>query len=68
MTTTVRPDIAMWSTSQKLQYILEQMVPWEAAVEEAYDLMNPMILFPSPIQHIKQEAVLIIQWIVQSDQ
>ena len=32
-----RPDLILWSTSQKLLYITEITVPWESAVDEAYE-------------------------------
>lgn len=36
ITTNLRPDLILWSTSQKLLYIVELTVPWESAVDEAY--------------------------------
>lgn len=36
-TTNLRPNMILWSTSQKSLYILELTVPWEAAVDEAYE-------------------------------
>lgn len=35
--TTLRPDMVLWSPSVKSVYILELTVPWENAVEEAYE-------------------------------
>lgn len=35
--TTLRPDLVLWSASLHLVYIIKLMVPWEAAVEEAYE-------------------------------
>ena len=35
--TTLRPDIVLWSNTSKLVYIIELTVPWEEAVEEAYE-------------------------------
>ncbi len=35
ITTNLRPDLILWSTSQKLLYIVELTVPWESAVDEA---------------------------------
>lgn len=35
--TSLRPDIILWSYSQKSCYIIELTVPWEGAVEEAYE-------------------------------
>ncbi len=35
--TNLRPDIVLWSPSLKLVYIIELTVPWEGAVEEAYE-------------------------------
>ena len=35
ITTNLRPDLVLWSTSQKLLFIVELTVPWEAAVGEA---------------------------------
>ncbi|KAJ8389643.1 hypothetical protein AAFF_G00118800 [Aldrovandia affinis] len=37
ITTNLRPDLVLWSTSQKLLFIVELTVPWEAAVGEAYE-------------------------------
>ena len=37
ITTTLRPDLILWSTSQKSLHIVELTVPWEAAVDEAYE-------------------------------
>lgn len=36
LTTTLGPNIIMWSPSQKLSYIRQLMVQWDAAAEEAY--------------------------------
>lgn len=33
----LRPDLVLWSASRKLVYIIELTVPWEGAVEEAYE-------------------------------
>ena len=35
--TNLRPDLVLWSSSLKLAYIIELTVPWEGAVEEAYE-------------------------------
>ena len=35
--TSLRPDIILWSKSQKSCYIIELTVPWESAIEEAYE-------------------------------
>ncbi|KAK0156516.1 Retrovirus-related Pol polyprotein from type-1 retrotransposable element R2 [Merluccius polli] len=35
--TNLRPDLVLWSASLKLVYIIELTVPWEGAVEEAYE-------------------------------
>ena len=35
--TSLRPDLIIWSSSHKTCYIVELTVPWEAAVEEAYE-------------------------------
>lgn len=35
--TTLRPDLVLWSPSLKSVYIAELTVPWENAVEEAYE-------------------------------
>ncbi len=35
--TNLRPDLVLWSPSLKLVYIIELTVPWEGAVEEAYE-------------------------------
>ncbi|KAL3976668.1 homeobox protein Meis3 [Sarotherodon galilaeus] len=35
--TTLRPDLILWSNSQKLAYVIELMVPWEEAIEEAFE-------------------------------
>lgn len=35
--TSMRPDLVLWSVSLKLVYIIELTVPWEGAVEEAYE-------------------------------
>ena len=37
ITTSLRPDLVLWSTSQKAVFIVELTVPWEAAVGEAYE-------------------------------
>ena len=36
-TTNLRPDLVLWSSSTKKVYIVELTVPWEDAVEEAYE-------------------------------
>ena len=36
-TTTLRPDLVLWSPSQKKVFIIELTVPWEDAVDEAYE-------------------------------
>lgn len=36
-TTTLRPDLVLWSNSCQLAYIIKLTVPWEDAVEEAYE-------------------------------
>ena len=36
-TTTLRPDLVFWSNSCLLAYIIELTVPWEDAIEEAYE-------------------------------
>ena len=36
-TTTLRPDLVLWSPSLKKVYIIELTVPWEDAMEEAYE-------------------------------
>ena len=35
--TNLRPDLVLWSPSLKLVFIIELTVPWESAVEEAYE-------------------------------
>lgn len=35
--TDLRPDLVLWSPSLRLVYIIELTVPWEGAVEEAYE-------------------------------
>ena len=35
--TSLRPDLVLWSTTQKVVFIIEITVPWEAAVGEAYE-------------------------------
>ena len=35
--TNLRPDLVLWSAALKLVYIVELTVPWEGAVEEAYE-------------------------------
>ena len=35
--TNLRPDLVLWSASLKHVYIIELTVPWEGAVEEAYE-------------------------------
>ncbi|XP_051274648.1 potassium voltage-gated channel subfamily H member 4-like [Dicentrarchus labrax] len=35
--TNLRPDLVLWSASLKHVYIIELTVPWESAVEEAYE-------------------------------
>ena len=37
VTTSLRPDLVLWSTSQKAVFIVELTVPWEAAVGEAFE-------------------------------
>ena len=37
VTTTLRPDLILWSVSTKTFYIIELTVPWEGAVDEAYE-------------------------------
>ena len=32
-----RPDIVLWSVSQRIVYFIELTVPWEDSVEEAYE-------------------------------
>ncbi len=36
-TTTLRPGLVLWFNSCQLAYIIELTVPWEDAVEEAYE-------------------------------
>lgn len=36
-TTTLRPDLVLWSPSLKKVFIIELTVPWEDAVDEAYE-------------------------------
>ena len=36
-TTTLRPDLVLWSPSLKKVYIIELTVPWEDRVDEAYE-------------------------------
>ena len=36
-TSNLRPDLVLWSASLKQVYIVELTVPWESAVEEAYE-------------------------------
>lgn len=36
-TTTLRPDLVLWSPSIKKVYIIELTVPWEDSMEEAYE-------------------------------
>ena len=36
-TTTLRPDIVLWSPSKKKALIIELTVPWEDAVDEAFE-------------------------------
>ena len=36
-TTNLRPDLVLWSASLKQVYIVELTVPWESAMEEAYE-------------------------------
>ncbi|KAJ7999811.1 hypothetical protein DPEC_G00198290 [Dallia pectoralis] len=36
-TTNLRPDLVLWSSSLHSVYIIELTVPWEAAVEEAFE-------------------------------
>ncbi|KAG7525969.1 hypothetical protein JOB18_034423 [Solea senegalensis] len=35
--TNLRPDLVLWSASLKLVYIIKLTVPWESAVEDAYE-------------------------------
>uniref|UniRef100_A0A3P9H1W7 Reverse transcriptase domain-containing protein n=1 Tax=Oryzias latipes TaxID=8090 RepID=A0A3P9H1W7_ORYLA len=35
--TNLRPDLVLWSSTLKLVYIVELTVPWESAIEEAYE-------------------------------
>ncbi|XP_019217589.1 uncharacterized protein LOC109203016 [Oreochromis niloticus] len=37
VTTTLRPDLVLWSNTQKLAYVIELTVPWEEAIEEAFE-------------------------------
>ena len=37
VTTNLRPDLILWSTSQKSVVMVELTVPWEAAVGEAFE-------------------------------
>jgi len=36
-TTNLRPDLVLWSASLKQVYIVQLTVPWQNAVEEAYE-------------------------------
>lgn len=36
-TTNLRPDLVLWSPSLHIVYIIELTVPWEDAVEEAFE-------------------------------
>ena len=35
--TTLRPDIVLWSTSEKRVLLVELTVPWEQNIQEAYE-------------------------------
>ncbi|MDF4285595.1 hypothetical protein P3436_25190, partial [Vibrio parahaemolyticus] len=37
VSTSQRPDIVLWSVSQRIVYFIELTVPWEDSVEEAYE-------------------------------
>ena len=37
ITTSLRPDIVMWSVTEKRVLIVELTVPWEGAIQEAYE-------------------------------
>ena len=37
VSTNLRPDIVLWSVSQRLVYFIELTVPFEDSVEEAYE-------------------------------
>lgn len=37
VSTNLRPDLVLWSTSQQRVYFIELTVPWEDSVEEAYE-------------------------------
>lgn len=37
ITTSLRPDLVLWSTSQRVVFIVELTVPWEASVGEAHE-------------------------------
>ncbi len=39
-TTTLLPDLVLWSNSCQLTYIIKLTVPWEDAIEEAYERKN----------------------------
>ena len=36
-TTNLRPDMVLWSTEKRVVYIIELTVPWETAVDEAFE-------------------------------
>ncbi|MGH0130475.1 UNVERIFIED_CONTAM: hypothetical protein FKN15_042544 [Acipenser sinensis] len=36
-TTNLQPDIVLWSGSARLVHLIELTVPWEDAVDEAYE-------------------------------
>jgi len=42
-TTSLRPDMVLWSSSLKV-YIMELTVPWENSVEAAYERKQDMLI------------------------
>lgn len=35
--TSLRPDLVLWSSTQRRVYVVELTVPWEDAVQEAFE-------------------------------
>ena len=52
--TNLRPDLVLWSASLKLVYIIELTVPWEGAVEEAYE--RKMLRYTELAAEVKQQG------------
>jgi len=61
-TTNLRPDIVLWSGSARVVQLIELTVPWEDAVDEAYERKNCNMLIWPLKQNSEDGESRFIQW------